>query len=145
MKSITTALIAITLLPVILLHAEKVQAEGAPESEQPEKRSNELKKTRKEMRWHNHSKMLDHKMKRIDANEDGKVSLAEYLGHAEQRFKRMDLDQDGAITGEEMREASHAMRKKHHQAMKKARKAHKKIAHKGCEADNLETEKIEEK
>ena len=65
-----------------------------------------------------HKKMHKMMMKKVDTNEDGKVDLAEYLAHTEERFKRMDLDSDGYVTHEEMREAHKIMREKHREMVK---------------------------
>lgn len=49
-------------------------------------------------------------MKRADANNDGKVSLAEAQAAAVARFDRVDLNRDGTITPEERRQAHEKMR-----------------------------------
>ncbi len=49
-------------------------------------------------------------MKRADANNDGKVSLAEAQAAAVARFDRLDLNRDGTITPEERRQAHEKMR-----------------------------------
>lgn len=54
------------------------------------------------------SKMFE----RTDANQDGQLELSEFLAHAEQRFKAMDLNQDGYVTKEEGRDAHKKMREK---------------------------------
>ena len=63
-------------------------------------------------------KMHKMMMKKVDTNDDGKVDLTEYLAHTEERFKRMDLDSDGYVTHEEMREAHKIMREKHLEMVK---------------------------
>lgn len=47
-----------------------------------------------------------------DVNRDGQLELSEFLAHSEQRFKDMDLNQDGYVTREEGREAHQQMREK---------------------------------
>lgn len=79
----------------------------------------------KKMHRHNPGEQADRAIKRIDTNDDGKVDLNEYLSHTEQRFKQADINSDGYVTSEEMRETIKAMRKKHRKAMKEARKAYK--------------------
>jgi Ca2+-binding EF-hand superfamily protein len=49
---------------------------------------------------------------RTDANQDGQLELSEFLAHAEQRFKSMDLNQDGYVTKAEGRDAHQQMREK---------------------------------
>ncbi|MFT6408590.1 MAG: Ca2+-binding EF-hand superfamily protein [Arenicella sp.] len=60
------------------------------------------------------AKMFD----RTDANQDGQLELAEFLAHAEQRFKAMDLNQDGYVSKEEGRDAHRQMREKRKQDRK---------------------------
>jgi len=81
-----------------------------------------------EPRGHHKQKFKDklhrkHKnmLKRVDANEDGKIDLSEYLAAAEKRFKNMDLDADGYVTREEHLEASKTMRAKHREMRKEMR------------------------
>ncbi len=64
---------------------------------------------KREMRMHRmggHGMM----MKRADANNDGKVSLAEAQAAALAHFDRVDLNRDGTITPEERRQAHEKMR-----------------------------------
>ncbi len=49
-------------------------------------------------------------MKRADANNDGKVSLAEAQAAAVARFDRVDINRDGTITPDERRDAVQKMR-----------------------------------
>ncbi len=62
-------------------------------------------------------KMFD----RTDANQDEQLDLAEFLAHAEQRFKAMDLNADGYVTKEEGREAHKQMREKRRAQRKERR------------------------
>ena len=64
-------------------------------------------------------------LKKIDVNGDGQVDLEEYMNNARERFTEMDLNGDNLVTTEEAREAGDAMREKHREAMKVARKAYK--------------------
>jgi len=73
-----------------------------------------------------HKKMGKELLEKIDANEDGKVDLDEYLAHSNERFTRMDIDGDGYVVAEEMREAHKQMRKEQREARKAEREAYKK-------------------
>ena len=44
-------------------------------------------------------------IRHLDADRDGKVSKAEALAKAEERFNRADLDRDGFLTAEELASA----------------------------------------
>lgn len=46
-----------------------------------------------------------------DTNGDGVISKSEFIGHAEERFSKMDMDGSGDVTPEEAKEARQAMRK----------------------------------
>lgn len=61
---------------------------------------------------HKAGKHLMKQMQKMDTNEDSQVDLAEYLAHAEARFRRLDADGDGYITKDERRSAHQQMRKK---------------------------------
>ena len=81
----------------------------------------EHKKEMREMRRAHHAgKMLE----KVDANQDGKVDLDEYLAHAQERFNRLDLDANGYVTKEEAQEAMKKMRKEHKERYKEKRKKH---------------------
>ena len=95
-------------------------AQDMPASEEPsmEDRHHEMIK-----KMHRHrAEMEQKKLKKIDTNGDGKVDLDEFLRNGEERFKEMDEDGDGYVTAEEARVAHRAMRKKHREAMRTARK-----------------------
>lgn len=55
---------------------------------------------------------VGHIFERADANQDGQLELSEFLMSAEQRFKAMDLNQDGYVTKEEGRDAHRQLREK---------------------------------
>jgi len=46
----------------------------------------------------------EQKIAKMDTNNDGKLSAAEYNGGAKQMFSQMDKDGDGALTAQEMQE-----------------------------------------
>ncbi len=52
------------------------------------------------------------KMKKIDMDGDGQVSLDEFLAQAQKRFERMDVDESGFITASEYKEKRKAVRAK---------------------------------
>ena len=49
-------------------------------------------------------------MKRADADNDGRISLAEMQAHALQRFDQADANRDGTVTREERRDMRQKMR-----------------------------------
>jgi hypothetical protein len=56
--------------------------------------------------------------KKVDANGDGKISLAEAQANAPrlaEHFDQIDADHDGTITREELRAAREKMREHHHE------------------------------
>lgn len=57
--------------------------------------------------------------KDLDTNEDGVVSKAEFLSHAEKRFEKIDADGNGEISKEEGKAAHDKMRKKKKDYMQK--------------------------
>jgi len=52
------------------------------------------------------------KLKKMDTDGDGQLSLDEYLAGAEKRFGKMDADEDGYLTAEELKEGRKAVRAK---------------------------------
>ncbi len=52
------------------------------------------------------------KMKKMDTDGDGEVSLDEFLVRAEQRFAKMDMNQDGSITEAEYKDKRQSVRAK---------------------------------
>ncbi|GJL66616.1 MAG: hypothetical protein NPIRA05_15870 [Nitrospirales bacterium] len=66
------------------------------------------------------------KLKKMDADSDGQVSLDEYLTMAEHRFGQMDANTDGYVTADELKDGRKAVRAKsrerreHRQAEKDA-------------------------
>lgn len=67
-------------------------------------------------------KFAEHRLNKVDTNQDGKVDLNEYLAHAEQRFNKMDSNSDGYLTLEEGQKNHKEMRRKHKE-MKQRHKA----------------------
>tara|TARA_B100000073_G_C23744367_1_gene574653 strand:- start:580 stop:1005 length:426 start_codon:yes stop_codon:yes gene_type:complete len=57
-----------------------------------------------------HERML----KKLDTNQDGKISKAEFLTESEKRFTEIDADANGELTSEEMQ--------KHHEARREEMK-----------------------
>lgn len=52
----------------------------------------------------------------IDTDEDGQVSVEEYMAHAQQRFEDLDIDGNNFVTSEEAKEAAEIMREKQKEA-----------------------------
>lgn len=46
----------------------------------------------------------DKKLERLDRNDDGRISRSEHAVHAERMFKKMDANRDGIVTLAELRE-----------------------------------------
>jgi Ca2+-binding EF-hand superfamily protein len=51
----------------------------------------------------------EQKIAKMDTNNDGKLSAAEYAAGAKQMFSKMDSDGDGALTAQEMRDGERSM------------------------------------
>lgn len=112
-----TNLLILSLITLPLSVA--AQLEKSDDSFEPRERV--LKKHHKGHR----GKKAQHILKRVDANEDGKIDLSEYLADAEQRFQAMDQNNNGFVVPEEMRAYAKEMRIRHRKAMKEARKAYR--------------------
>lgn len=80
---------------------------------------------------HKHSK-IGKMFDQTDVNEDGQLELSEFLAHAEERFKSMDLNQDGYVTKEEGLDA--------HRQMREKRKQERKEKHEQRESEKLDAE-----
>ena len=52
------------------------------------------------------------KLKSMDTDGDGQISLDEFLAKAEKRFSKMDADEDGYVTAAEFKEKRKAVRAK---------------------------------
>ncbi len=50
-----------------------------------------------------HGKYCKKKMKKMDLNEDGAVSKEEFMSHAEKKFAKKDKNGDGVLTEDEMK------------------------------------------
>ena len=50
-----------------------------------------------------HGKYCKKKMKKMDLNEDGAVSKEEFMSHAEKKFAKKDKNEDGKLTEDEMK------------------------------------------
>ena len=51
-------------------------------------------------------------MERIDTNGDGMISKAEFMAKHEEKFTKMDVNNDGLLSMEEMKEAKAEMKEK---------------------------------
>lgn len=118
---LASTLAAMLTFNVSLAHNHKEHADSAHTGESAKKHT---QGKRHHHKGHHRDKIHHMMMSKADSNEDGKVDLNEYLENAQQRFESMDGDSDGFVTGEEMRAAGKAMRKKHKEAMKAARKSY---------------------
>ncbi|MBX2848302.1 MAG: hypothetical protein KTR16_08280 [Acidiferrobacterales bacterium] len=58
----------------------------------------------------------DRTIRTIDTDEDGKVSIEEYMANAQQRFSDLDLDGNNFVTAEEAKEAAEIMRERQREA-----------------------------
>ncbi len=58
---------------------------------------------------------------KVDTNKDGQVDLNEYLAHAQERFNKLDIDDNGFINQEEAKESMKRMRKEHKERRKEMR------------------------
>ena len=63
--------------------------------------------TRDELRFARGQAMRAGLVRHLDKDGDGKVSKAEALAAAEERFNRADANHDGFLTGEELQAARH--------------------------------------
>lgn len=70
-------------------------------------------------------KRLNRRIEKIDTSGDGKIDLNEYLASSEKRFQSTDLNNDGFITADEMREWGKNVRDEIRQARKEAKQAKK--------------------
>lgn len=66
---------------------------------------------------------IQKRIEKVDTSGDGKIDLNEYLASSEKRFSETDLNSDGYITVEEMREWGKNVRKEIRQARKDAKAA----------------------
>lgn len=75
---------------------------------------------------HNHGKKHAKMFEKVDSNQDGMISKAESIAHAEKRFADMDANGDGNITKEEAKTHREAKKeqwgKKKHKADSDAEK-----------------------
>jgi len=116
MKLLNTLLIASVTFTSFSVVAHQHDADGSGGEH-----ADRFKKKQHSRHVKKHQRML----KKIDVNKDGQVDLNEYLAHAEQRFQSMDINGNGSVTPEELREWGKDMRIKHREAMKDARKAYR--------------------
>lgn len=65
----------------------------------------ERRAERKEMRAGRTLRIGDKRFARLDADKDGRLSLAEVTARSAVRFQRLDANKDGALTREERRSA----------------------------------------
>jgi hypothetical protein len=72
-----------------------------------------------EHHYGNKGQWVDHMFKHLDADKDGKITQAEFLNSAEQRFQQKDTNKDGAWSKAEVQAYADAWK-----AKKQAHKAH---------------------
>jgi len=60
--------------------------------------------------------LSDRAIRRIDTDDDGQVSIDEYMAHAQQRFSDLDLDGNNFVTSDEAKEAAEIMRERQREA-----------------------------
>lgn len=75
----------------------------------------------------------DDKFRKMDANNDGRVTAAEHAAAAQKMFAMMDADRDGAVTMEEMK--MHMNMKK--DGMHKDGMRHEGMRHEGMQKDDM--------
>lgn len=82
-------------------HATARTESGPNEEKMADKKAYDPSGTGKSM-----PKMMssEQKIAKMDTNNDGKLSAAEYTAGSKQMFSKMDKDGDGALTAQEMRE-----------------------------------------
>ncbi len=110
-----------TVLLLISLGAQGEDQGSTHREEMKELKKEHRKEMRKMRREHRTTRMLE----RVDANEDGQVDLNEYLAHAQERFNKLDLDDNGFVTQEEARESMQQMRDEHKERRKQMREERK--------------------
>jgi len=108
-------LLLITALSGLLLSFQTMAA-----GEHRKGRASEHSKADKAER---NGKKIEKKLEKIDTSGDGKVDLTEYLASSEKRFHSTDINSDGYITAEEMKEWSRNARAEIRQASKEAKEA----------------------
>ncbi len=59
-----------------------------------------------------HQKRSHGKLKKVDADGDGQISLDEFLARAEKRFGKMDANKDGYLNASDYKEKRKAVRAK---------------------------------
>lgn len=58
-------------------------------------------------------------MERVDTDGDGKISKAEFMAKHESKFMKMDVNGDGFLSKDEMKEAKSKMKEKRQQMREK--------------------------
>lgn len=84
-------------------HAKEWKEGDATDEKMADKKAYDPSGTGKSM-----PKMMssEQKIAKMDTNNDGKLSAAEYTAGSKQMFSKMDKDGDGSLTAQEMREGS---------------------------------------
>jgi len=108
-------LVLLTAFASLVLSAQTMAA-GEHRKGKASEHSKAAKAERKEKR-------ITRRLEKIDTSGDGKIDLNEYLSSAEKRFNSTDLNSDGYITAQEMREWSKNVRAEIRQARKEAKEA----------------------
>ncbi|WP_129779923.1 EF-hand domain-containing protein [Peristeroidobacter soli] len=87
-------------------HATARTESGPTEDKMADKKAYDPSGTGKSM-----PKMMssEEKIAKLDTNNDGKLSQAEYMAGSKERFSKMDKDGDGTLTAQEMRDGERAM------------------------------------
>ena len=73
----------------------------------------------------------DRMFEKLDADDDGNITKAEFLSEAEEKFAKIDADGDGTVTKAEADE----MRKKWHEKMKEHREKRKEMMEQQTESE----------
>lgn len=101
-------------------------AAGDDPSAEAHKERGEMKRQhRSEMRELRSEHRAQSMLLKVDANKDGQIDLNEYLAHAQERFNKIDLDENGFVTPDEAKASMKKMKKEHKEKRKELREKRK--------------------